>query len=416
MKRTREQRQLLICGSRKHQARDDFSRFTRELGRQLIRDTTWRIVTGGYGTVGERLSTVDELVVKGADEVLTKAGTRPQERVLTIVPENSVSNRYFRYGRTIVVSGATPRERRADMVRRADVVLAIGGGSGSAEIIDQAYAADKPLLPLAFTGGAAAEVWERYRALLIRRYSLTTAEIAVIEEGGSNRSILVRRIIGILDRMSVAKVPHTILGKPTRRLKARKIGSRKVKASQPGGTEGKLRLLIASPGDVKKERVIVRKVVDEVNRGVGVDRRIEFQVVAWETDTYPGFHPLGAQALIDDLLRIEDCDVVVGIFWKRFGTPALKSKSGTEHEIRTAVAAWKTRKMPHVMLYFSTKPYSPKDASETKQWTDVLKFRGEFQAKGLLGTYTTQKQFEDTFRDHLTLHVRTKYPIRSGGK
>ncbi len=414
MERQRERRQLLICGSRRHQSRDDFSRFTRELGRQLIRDTTWRILTGGYGTVGERLSTVDELVVKGADEVITKTSTRPSERVLTVLPEDSGGNRYFRYGRTIVVSGATPRDRRADLVRRADVVLAIGGGSGSADIIDQAYAADKPLLPLAFTGGAAGEVWERYRALLIRRYSLTTAEIAVIEKGGANRSTLVRRVIEILERMNVAKVPRTVLAQPTRRVKVKKI-SKKVRTSH-GGTDGKLRLLIASPGDVKKERAIVRKVVGEVNRGVAVDRRIEFQVIAWETDTYPGFHPLGTQALIDDLLRIEECDVVVGIFWKRFGTPALKAKSGTEHEIRTAVAAWKTRKTPHVMLYFSTKPYAPKDASETKQWTDVLEFRAEFQAKGLLGTYSTQKQFEDSFRDHLTLHVRTKYPIRSGSK
>lgn len=354
MKGSGELRQLLICGSRKLQSEDDFSRLTREIGRRLVRDTKWRIITGGYGSLGERLETVDELVVSGAADVLSKSSAAPRDRIVTLIPGNTVGNKYFRYGKTVVVSQATPRERRAEMVRRADLVLAIGGGAGSADIIDQAYAADKPLLPLAFTGGAAAEVWERYRALLIKRYSLTPAEVAAIEKGGSNRSILVGRIIGILDRMSKTRERPPVLEQPTRRLKVRKATRKTTQRGSPS-TNGKLRLLIASPGDVKKERAIVRKVVDEVNRGVAVDRRIEFQVIAWETDTYPGFHPLGPQPLIDDLLKIADCDLVVGIFWKRFGTPALKTSSGTEHEIRTAVAAWEKRKKPHIMLYFSTK-------------------------------------------------------------
>jgi hypothetical protein len=40
--------------------------------------------------------------------------------------------------------------------------------------------------------------------------------------------------------------------------------------------------------------------------------------------------------LIDQAMRIEDADVVVGIFWKRFGTPTLDAGSGTEHELRHA--------------------------------------------------------------------------------
>jgi hypothetical protein len=32
-------------------------------------------------------------------------------------------------------------------------------------------------------------------------------------------------------------------------------------------------------------------------------------------------------------MQIADSDVVVGIFWKRFGTPTRDAQSGTEHEL-----------------------------------------------------------------------------------
>src|SRR5215470_1758440 len=97
-----------------------------------------------------------------------------------------------------------------------------------------------------------------------------------------------------------------------------------------------LRIVVASPGDVNAERDVVLEVVNEINRGVAADRGLRLEVIRWETDTYPGFHPEGPQGPIDKILRIEDCDVVIGIFWKRFGTPAKEGTTGTEHEIRRA--------------------------------------------------------------------------------
>ncbi len=66
----------------------------------------------------------------------------------------------------------------------------------------------------------------------------------------------------------------------------------------------------------------------------------------WETDAYPGMHSLGPQGFIDELtryqrLRIENSDILVGVFWKRFDTPVGDADSGTEHEIRRAMEAWK---------------------------------------------------------------------------
>ena len=66
----------------------------------------------------------------------------------------------------------------------------------------------------------------------------------------------------------------------------------------------------------------------------------------WETDAYPGFHPEGPQGLIDAILRIEDCDILIGIFWKRFGTPVSDACSGTAHEFQRAYEAWQEHQRP----------------------------------------------------------------------
>ena len=42
-----------------------------------------------------------------------------------------------------------------------------------------------------------------------------------------------------------------------------------------------------------------------------------------------------AGGLIDELMAIQDADVVVGVFWKRFGTPTAAADSGTEHGVES---------------------------------------------------------------------------------
>lgn len=95
-----------------------------------------------------------------------------------------------------------------------------------------------------------------------------------------------------------------------------------------------LRIVVASPSDVQAERDSVAAVVEDLNNGIAEDRGLRLVVSRWETDAYPGFHPEGPQGLIDPILSIEECDVLIGIFWKRFGTPIRDARSGTEHEFR----------------------------------------------------------------------------------
>lgn len=170
-----------------------------------------------------------------------------------------------------------------------------------------------------------------------------------------------------------------------------------------------LRVVVASPADVARERDAVTKVFDEINRGIARDKNVLCEVWRWETDAYPAFHPEGPQGAIDSQMRIEDCDLLIGIFWRRFGTPTADAASGTEHEIRLAHAAWKDKRRPQVMLYFSERPYAPRSQDELEQWGKVIAFRKELEKVGLVQFYRNFAKFEALLRQQVTHFLINDY-------
>ena len=171
-----------------------------------------------------------------------------------------------------------------------------------------------------------------------------------------------------------------------------------------------LRIIVASPGDVQAERDALPAVLEELNRGIAAAHGLRLELGRWETDAYPGFHPQGPQGLIDPILRIEDCDVLLGIFWKRFGTPTTEAGSGTEHEFLRAYAAWQQHGRPQIMVYFNQKAATPKTKAETDQWGQVLEFQQRFPKEGLWWPYRGKAQFEKLVRNHLTQFLRQRGP------
>jgi Protein of unknown function (DUF3298) len=158
---------------------------------------------------------------------------------------------------------------------------------------------------------------------------------------------------------------------------------------------------MASPGDVQPERDALALVVSELNGDVADRLGLYIEVARWETDAHPGFHPEGPQGLIDTKLRIEDCDIFVGIFWKRFGTPISDASSGTEHEFKKAIAAWDRNRSPEIMFYFKQEPLFPASTTETEQLSAVVKFREAFPRQGMYWNFKTTLDFERFVRGHL---------------
>lgn len=173
---------------------------------------------------------------------------------------------------------------------------------------------------------------------------------------------------------------------------------------------GILRVVVASPGDVQPERDLVRSVANEVNHLLGRDLEIWLDVYGWEIDAYPGFDEEGPQGLIDPLLKIEDSDLFVLIFWKRFGTPVKDARSGAEHEFRVAFKAWKANGRPQIMPYFRRQP----EGLDDEQSRRVLKFQREFPKEGLWGVYEHEAEFKDLLRSHLAEFVRHHASLHRG--
>jgi hypothetical protein len=167
-------------------------------------------------------------------------------------------------------------------------------------------------------------------------------------------------------------------------------------------TKTALRVVIASPGDVQAERDRLISVIAEVNRILALaKRKLVLEAARWETDVHPGFHLDGSQALVEEILKIEDCDILIGIFWKRFGTPTGGGDSNTEHEIRLAYNSWKARGRPHIMLFFNQECYTPKSSLETAQWGKVLDFKLGISTQAIFSDYEGEIDFADRARSAL---------------
>ena len=158
------------------------------------------------------------------------------------------------------------------------------------------------------------------------------------------------------------------------------------------------RVLIASPSDVEEERVIAVNVIQEWNDLHSHNKKITLLPLRWETHTAPlyGKRP---QAVINQAI-VDECDLVVGIFWTRLGSPTEEADSGTLEEIDRAGAAGKP-----IMLYFSKVGRDP-DEIDLRQMSKLQAFKRKTYPKGLVEHYKSHIDFRDKFSRQLELRVR----------
>ncbi len=157
-------------------------------------------------------------------------------------------------------------------------------------------------------------------------------------------------------------------------------------------------VMIASPGDVEEERRIVRQVLHEWNDINCSSARVALIPVGWETNLSPelGSRP---QEIINRRL-VHDCDLLVGVFWTRAGTPTGTEPSGTIEEIKEHYGNGKP-----TMLYFSSKPVSP-DSIDADQYETVREFKSWCKSQGLIHEYNDENEFREAFRKHLSITLQ----------
>jgi len=153
------------------------------------------------------------------------------------------------------------------------------------------------------------------------------------------------------------------------------------------------RVFVGAPSDVDEAHDIIRGQIEQWNRDHGPLSRARVEFTNWRTHSHPaaGSRP---QALLNKQV-VDQCDIMVGIFNARFGSPTGVADSGTEEEIRRSIKRGKK-----VMVYFANRPL-PKRSKARFEFERIDKFKRRLGKNAIYHTYTDMPSFEAAFHQHL---------------
>jgi hypothetical protein len=144
-------------------------------------------------------------------------------------------------------------------------------------------------------------------------------------------------------------------------------------------------LIIASPGDVARERQMAREIILEWNSINSKSKGTYLMPIGWEYDSIPEMGDRPQEFINKQLL--EESDLLIGIFWTRIGSQTGSYISGSVEEIEKHVESGKP-----AMLYFSNSPVMP-DSINYEQYSTLQNFKKECQVKGLVENYDSPEEF-----------------------
>lgn len=157
------------------------------------------------------------------------------------------------------------------------------------------------------------------------------------------------------------------------------------------------KILVASPGDVEDERRAIPEVIAEWNYINADAKSVILLPIKWETHSAPmlGGRP---QAIINEQV-LRGCDMLVGVFWTRIGSPTGVSESGTVEEVE-----WFINNNKPVMLYFSSKPVDAKKL-DLDQYKSLRLFEEKMQKIGLTGSYENVTDFREKLFRQISINI-----------
>lgn len=157
-------------------------------------------------------------------------------------------------------------------------------------------------------------------------------------------------------------------------------------------------VLIASPSDVPEERQAIANCLHSWNALNSKDTGKVLLPVMWESHSAPSMADRPQGVINDQIVRA--CDMLIGVFWTRLGSPTGKAKSGTVEEVN-----WFMKQKKPVMLYFSKSPVDP-DKLDVEQWNELKSFKEGLTAKGLLEQYVSVEELSHKLSRQITIIMR----------
>lgn len=158
------------------------------------------------------------------------------------------------------------------------------------------------------------------------------------------------------------------------------------------------RILIATPSDVDEERDAITKAIQNWNNLNSFSKKIVLLPLRWETHAAPdyGTRP---QEVINNAI-VDNCDLLIGCFWTRIGSPTGKEESGTIEEIKRVSSSGKP-----VMLYFSKRGQDPSQI-DLEQLRKLNEFKESIRSNSLVEEYVSIIDFNDKLARQLEIKVR----------
>ncbi|ARA77822.1 hypothetical protein B5S52_18855 [Pectobacterium brasiliense] len=159
-----------------------------------------------------------------------------------------------------------------------------------------------------------------------------------------------------------------------------------------------LNVLIASPSDVPEEREAITESLYEWNALNSQTTGYVLLPVRWESHSAPtmGDRP---QGIINNQV-VRNCDMLIGAFWTRLGSPTGVEESGTVEEIK-----WFLKQQKPVMLYYSKKQVDL-DLIDTQQLEKLKEFKKSIRDKGIQEQYTNVDELKMKLSRQLTIVLR----------
>ena len=153
-------------------------------------------------------------------------------------------------------------------------------------------------------------------------------------------------------------------------------------------------LLLSSPGDAVPFCEVADRAMQAVNRSLSDATGVELYSTDWRRDSRAdsGAEP---QALLNRQI-VDDADIVLAIFYKRFGSPTRQYGSGTEEEIRLGLQQKKT-----VLLYI-WEPPEDYESAEPEQLASIQRLKADLGKSVMYKSFTDENDLEVKTRHDLT--------------
>lgn len=158
------------------------------------------------------------------------------------------------------------------------------------------------------------------------------------------------------------------------------------------------RVFIASPSDLKEERLAATEAINNWNTQHAASESVTLLPIKWETNAMPRSGVRPQDAINHQLIQM--CDILVGMFWTKIGTTSGVSESGTVEEIDQFVEAGKP-----ALLYFSSRPIDP-NKIDIMQHRKLKKFKEMTYTQALTGSFSGIEELKNVLTRDLSTQVR----------